>query len=402
MKLADHAYILKDFRKNKQDTVIIIPVHQEYKILQKHLMLLSNQTTKKFDAAIILNFFSDDKKIINICKNKKIDFGIVLIKRKSDSGSAGGFADGQLFALENGYRYIILADVDCFPKDRDLIEYLLKYRKVGYACSSIKMIDNKKEVSINKYGNPPFYCLFSRMIVETYGIYFREMYAGGEDLEYQERINSAPLIIKRYCTHPYPKPFEKPTKYLAYLINGIKITKNVSAILTYAVTILISIPIYLAFCPNEIKRISLIFLYLLIKNKYGKDAYDRLLVKLKTYSKKEDKNTIKMKITTAFHLTKNFLSQAIELITKTWRKKIIVQRTYSGVLLILIAISARRLDYMVGKNKYLLITDNTNPAFHLLKMLSLFPLGLATLLVILIFMFLKVFTQPNTHKYGLE
>ncbi len=109
--LSDYASVLLERRKNSQ-VLIVMPFYDNYAAIAKHLELLSAQTTSDFDIVIVASVVSDEKKLREIIDGGNYKFGVALVKRKEDTGSAGGYFTGEKYALENGYRAILIGDDD--------------------------------------------------------------------------------------------------------------------------------------------------------------------------------------------------------------------------------------------------------------------------------------------------
>lgn len=399
------AYVVKDFRKRRNDTLVIIPLYKEYEILKQHLNILKKQTFQNFDVILVLNNITDEKKVIDLCKDLRFEFGLIIAKRREDTGSAGGFATGQVYALENDYEYMILADVDCLPVDRNLIYTLYQNRnQESYVCPTILYNDEGKTILISKIGNPPFYCLFHRKIIERYGLYFLPIYIGADDVEYLERIKSAKLVIESRGTHPLIIPLTNPSKYFFYLLQGVIISKEPRRLLNYLLTALFSIPIFLIFYPRYGREAAIKFILLLLQFKYGKEAYVQFGAEYQKYiryfSSPLLSNYMVMNIETSFHKEKRFLLSIFSYIIKVFRKDVIIERSYSGVLLNIVAMFSKSLKYKTNDSQYLEISDNSNPLMHFLKLHLFFIFFVSFIFFLIIFIGIKATKQPSTFRYG--
>jgi rhamnopyranosyl-N-acetylglucosaminyl-diphospho-decaprenol beta-1,3/1,4-galactofuranosyltransferase len=107
----------KRYGRIGKDTLVIMPFYNSYDYLSRHIELLKRQTFKGFDLLIVLSSVSDGKKVDEILGTAAPDYGIIAVKRKDDTGSAGGFYAGQKYALEHGYQYMVITDDDCLPVD---------------------------------------------------------------------------------------------------------------------------------------------------------------------------------------------------------------------------------------------------------------------------------------------
>jgi len=164
----------------KSDTAIIIPTYKRPHILKEHLKELTKQTTKDFDVVIV---YGNEDDILND------EFGLSAthIKRKEDIGSAGGFYLGEKFCIEEGYKQIILADDDCYPVSKNLIESVVKGLKNGAALVFPKIKtnesgDGKPNCIIAQYGG------LKADVLKIIGLTYLPFYQSGEDIELYQRI----------------------------------------------------------------------------------------------------------------------------------------------------------------------------------------------------------------------
>jgi len=172
--------------RKKSNRCIVIPTGTQFDLLDAHLKLLAKQDTDNFDVLIIgkrptlpsrLNILSCDE--------------IYPV------GSSGGFGLGQVQAYLLGYEYIINADLDCLPISTNLISTLVSmagenHKVIEPLSMSNRNYDPKKindKHNINHYGTVP------REILEQYGFVNFRFYRGGEELDFDTRLEAEGALI---------------------------------------------------------------------------------------------------------------------------------------------------------------------------------------------------------------
>jgi GT2 family glycosyltransferase len=208
---------IKDLRgKKRGKTAIVIPTWRKNGLMGEHIKRLASQEHGGFDAIIV--YSEEDEFLEDTC-------GIpsVHIKRKTDSGSAGGFYVGEKFALENGYQYIILSDNDCFPESKTLVQDLLRALEDGadVAFPKIRNADGK-EPEANRL-LPQYGCMRADVLRDV-GLSYLPLHFGGEDVELFERMRKRGCRIAKidsvayHAQHAGVSPFAcKESKMRYYL-----------------------------------------------------------------------------------------------------------------------------------------------------------------------------------------
>ena len=171
----------------KSSCCIVIPAGNEAAMLEKHLELLSRQTTKEFDVLVV-------------GKPAKVPAGmnVMFYEERRPVGSSGGFGLGQVQAYLLGYEYITSADLDCFPISGNLVEGLVADAKAtGKVAMPLSLFDrgydpkkSRQNHIINHYGTA------SRKVLESCGFMDFRFYKGGEDVEMQKRLEECGLVFR--------------------------------------------------------------------------------------------------------------------------------------------------------------------------------------------------------------
>ncbi|MFH0737711.1 MAG: glycosyltransferase [Candidatus Micrarchaeota archaeon] len=200
---------IRDDRRKRKDTAVVIPSYKNPSLLKKHLSKLSEQTFKDFDAIVVLG--GDDEALL-----ERYEFGILYLRRKLDFGSAGAFYAGEKRAFEDGYRTIVLADDDCLPQGPDLLGNLVAKAQEKKVAKAQRMdVPRKPRMAVL-----PQYGAITRDVFERVGFSFLPFYTGGEDVELEIRMNRAGLntdnfIEDRHC-HPMMPTFLLWPRYKLY------------------------------------------------------------------------------------------------------------------------------------------------------------------------------------------
>ena len=227
-------YLDNLFIKKQSEGCIWIVFFNEKDFLQKHLKALDNQTTK-IDIFIINNWlkFEQLKEITSDYKNLRINF----INLKNNLWAAWSLYFFTKLAVENWYDYVIFADIDAIPIDKNLVENLIKAYKEWYNHIIPKWFERKWSTSYLLH-----YHLISTEIVKKTWYPNINMFMRKDDSEYSQRINQYKnlkiKIINNFISHPVIKGsnssfwyyfivrnslffYKKYWKFKNYLIEGI-------------------------------------------------------------------------------------------------------------------------------------------------------------------------------------
>lgn len=409
MLFSEHALIIGDsgLKKARKSTLVIIPFYREYKSLEIHIRHLSHQSCKNFDALVVLNALSDEAKTAMAVKKGKPNFRVILAKRIEDTGSAGGFFTGQLFAIEKHYKSMILADTDCLPIHKDVILQLLESESAGYACASSMVARNGKPSM--EPGKIPMYCLISRRVALRRGLYYAPIYLGGDDLEYSERMRCEPVQIRAYCQHrcfcekcknkgfcPHPTAdhIRALRKTWAYRLHALMVSKDPAYFLASYKHFIMMSSIAFFFMEGG----SEIFLNMVITCLSVKPSKKSLNSMLLTSNSVETKRF--MVVDEPKHWNSFRLKKRIAEVFLLIRRDITLRKVYSESYLYFAAMFARSLSYCPEK-KPVLISRNDNRILHFLK-IAVFPFFILVYFFVfgMIFIPVKIIRQPKTEGYG--
>lgn len=258
----------------KCTNAIIMPCYNEKEIVLQHLELLAKQRTNNFDVLLVLSNIMDAKEMEKTVKKAKYSFGVVLLRRASDTGSAGGFYVGEKYALENGYKCVILADADALPIDRNLVEKLIEAHQKGNEIVLPKclfMLDGKK---VYEHRGPHFYGMISSNLLKKAGLHFAPLYLGADDSEFIIRMMKFAQIayVESTLIHPARHSiFANFDRSVLYRINDmlLVIPKHM---LLYLYSFSLIFPAYIIFGTSHTRKAGLHMLKCILFRKYGKDA----------------------------------------------------------------------------------------------------------------------------------
>jgi len=402
--------------KRRGGLLVAMPCFNEYQLLLRHLDILTRQSFQDFDLLIVLGKDFDGQKLVSYALGKKFKFGIIVCRRNSDSGSAGGFAAGQKYALENGYKYVILADVDCLPRDKRLIERLYGSRQAGFV-SPTEAFDGEDGFrfapdSKNRDAYTPVthYCLYSIGLVKKYGLMFAPIYTGADDAEYAERIREKREFIGCAVAHPFAigdTVCRKPASFWLYVLNTLAIIKSKRRIAFNFLRAAFSVPVMFLFFPKYGHDLSKKIAANLASFTYGKKALESLKTDIGPYiaGREEFDYSRSRKIFYSDFPVPN-LSLAKKIAGELFAcfgKSVSIERSTSDLLITALAVSAKELHCKVGANQYLLVAKNKNPLAHAAKLLAFAALFLPFALLLLgIYLPSKLIRQPKTLGYGLN
>ncbi len=394
---------VREFDRQGQDLLIVIPFYNEYPLLFEHLERLSKQTVGAFDVIVVMEPGGEVERVARFMKGKKLGFGLVAAVRKENSGCSGGIFAGQRYALENGYRYMILTDVDCLPYDKDLVEELMKNKERGLVGSINEADGEKPQIDEQGYktsqGAGFHYQLYSSELIRRYGLCYKPLYYGADDCEYSERIKERSYIVRRYYQHSSEITYRKFDKYWLYTTNTAHITGVPKAFFRFLGTVALSLPMLLLFFPGYGRKTFLGLLKVTLLFTIGKESKKHLESGFASFVVQENE------------LAGSFLrvdysgkgpGLALRGLPALFRKRVVLTNVTSGLAATLTSIAPKKAYMEVDDGHLLLIADNESLPLHLLKILGLFfllPLFLAPYL--LLASLVKALKTPHTTGYGL-
>lgn len=184
---------IQDGRTAKNNVAIIMPSFRGAEKLEKEITYLKQQTFQDFDLVIV--YGPGDPFI----KNRE-NFSMVHIRRNDDYGSAGGFYTGERFVIEQGYEYVLLADDDCFPTDKTLIESILQIlRKESAVVFPTADVGDPNFIR-HLMG---FYAAMRADTIRKAGLSWMPFHYYCEDLEWHKRLGgySRDVVIPNTVVH---------------------------------------------------------------------------------------------------------------------------------------------------------------------------------------------------------
>jgi len=404
----------KKYCKCKNDLLIIIPCFINYDILVKHLGYLSKQTFQKFDVVIVLGPNFDDAKLFNFLEKNNFGFGTIVIKRKEDTGSAGGFFAGQKYGMENNYQYMINADDDCMPVDPNIIESLYSKKELGYVCSTQKLVieSNYKTVS-----NPPCiaqYTLFSASMFKKYGFFYAPLYCGAEDSEFLQRIaNEKFHIVSNIVEHPYTIAgkfvLKNPSRQWLYILsNMIMLKLNMSMLNLFFLFSLLT-ALSLLFITMYGFGLFISLNTLLFSFTLGKKAYNKLNLSIKQTILTKDQIPVNLETINdrdTRYLEGDAKAKLFRIFRESFpyfRKDVVILNTFSYLKIIMLGSFCRTLYFKMDDGSYMLISKNSSIIPHIAKLFVVPVFAVFYfILIILLFVPLKLLKQPRTMGYGLN
>ena len=270
---SEYAALIKEDRKGGA-ILLIMPFYTNYPALFKHLDSLTKQTFTGFDVVIVANAVSDEKRINDFIAKGKFPFGIAVVKRKEDTGSAGGYFTGEKYALEKGYQAVIIGDDDCLPMDDRLIEKMVAQWKGGFLAAGpeCRFLMEDKVVYTNRA--LPFYNLIDISLLKKGGLHYLPAYIGADDIDFTLRVGKGVKIsqVDSYVTHPARHSiFANFERSLLYRINQMLLTVP-ECFVDYMYDFAIICPIYLIFGSARAKAGAAHILESVLAHRYGKEA----------------------------------------------------------------------------------------------------------------------------------
>lgn len=404
MRLSDFAAIVKDDIVQRKHAIVLMPVFREYESIREHLAFLSAQDSQDFDLVIVMNAHTEGNRVMDILRSAKPAFGTAVIKRKEDTGSAGGFFTGQLYALEKGYQFQIFADADCYPTDTALVGSLIRAGHHGYVSHPVHNTVNGKRLLTTPATVIAQYCLLSSEIVRSMGLYYMPLYLDADDLEYMERIGRKPFVISNAATHPLPfSGLRNPDRYLRSKINTLTVSKNFRTLLMNFIITSALLPALALFAPGFGGKAHLSSLQCLLMHRYGKAAASAINSDFMDFvgTPAPGDGFAKAYYGSAFGSdSRGFVP--LRAIRDSFRKDVEIEAVSSITLTLLVMLSSRRCRISLGNDKCLTLSDNRNPLLHALR-LAAFAFCFPAIALLLLFVFLpqKIFFQPKTMRYGL-
>lgn len=274
MRFSELVTFTKQYNKMGGGVLIIIPFYTNYDALSRHLYLLTRQTVQSFDLIIVLNAVSDEEKVMKLVEGSGCKFGVMLAKRKEDTGSAGGYFTGERYAIENGYRAIVIGDDDCLPVEPALLAKSIAAWRGGALATAPEvrfMMDNQP---IYTSRAAVFYGLLDISLLKKNGLHYLPMYIGADDAEFSFRSIGGIRIfpVDSFVIHPARHSiFTDFNRSLLYRINLMLLVVP-DLIEEYMYNFAGICPVYLIFGSRAARDGALHVLKSVILHRFGKEA----------------------------------------------------------------------------------------------------------------------------------
>lgn len=413
MRFEEFVAYTKEYGKRETDLLLVLTSYVSYADVERHLGDLAKQTFTNFNLLLVLGLPFDDVKLQAHLEKKKYPFGIVLAKENERRGCTGGFFEGQKYALEKEYKYIVMADDDYVPIDRTLMESLYKNREKGYVVPTVNFVEGEYRKQ-GFGGGPAQYSLFSVEVFKKYGLYYMPLFHGADDAEFVERMGGRKgFQIQERVEHPYiagRRLFSLFDRALLFLLQAIIIIKDGRTLLYNMAQFAFMLSVALFFLPKYGRRIFAAMSALLLTYTYGKKAhakaksgYEEFITDTKAAHEGKFETVDEMDAKYIDEGGRKKLGGIVGEMLRTLRKNVVVENTFSFSKPFFLSILARKVHVRLGENKYLLLGDNGNVFLHFVKLLAFavfLPAYFALLMVL--FVPIKMLKQPKTMGYGLE
>jgi len=385
-------------------------------MLFEHLGALQKQTGAEFDVAVVISRAMDAKAVLGKIRKKRYGYAVALMQRAQDTGSAGGFFLGDMYAVEKGYECVIFADVDGIPGQNDLVQKLVAEFDAGEKLVIPKNRLYYKEETVAVHGCLHHYGLVSCSIMRKCGLHYAPLYLGADDLEYGIRLQKLAKVrrIGRSVSHPFvvlgSKNFEREAVYNVNMAL-FAIPQNIKYYLYVAGFLPAS---FLAFGTKRAREYAKTVLWALLFRKYGAELsaslrkvepqrreieelenYGAVLSPIKSMG---GKNVCIIGKSHSQNEGAKFF-EGFSFIPKVFGKETLAFLA-SGNIIAASMIFAKKVWVKEGEEAFL-IADNSNPLLWLCRMGAFFILLPGLVCFALITLLLNIARKENTWGYGL-
>lgn len=269
----DYAEIVLERRK-RDDVLLVLPFYTNYQAMFSNLELLARQGCQDFDVIVVANAVSDEKKILEFVGKLGMRYGIVVAKRREDTGSAGGYFTGEKYALEKGYGAVVHVDDDCLPVSPDLLGKLIAKWKAGALAAGPECRFLLGSETIYSSKSTVFYGLVDCSLIGARGLHYVPMYIGADDLEFGYRVVHGERTewVDSHVTHPARHSiFANFERSLLYRINTMLmvIPRRLDE---YMYGFALVCPVYAIFGSERSRKGGLHMLRCVLAHRFGKDA----------------------------------------------------------------------------------------------------------------------------------
>lgn len=405
------------FGKRNGSCSIIIPCYSELAMLEEHLNALSLQDNLDFDVIIVASNVLDMEKARKLATGRQ--FCVSIIRRGSDTGSAGGFYAGQRYAMANGCKCMIFADVDAIPIGKSTVGTLLSAFESGHELvqSGAKLHFEGESVVDSKPAVLPFYALISASLVKRAGYVFAPAYNGSEDNDYLRRLSSLakPFVCGNWVRHPVITPFFSKSfdRDGRYIINQLVLLSGPRMAGYHFFTTALLAPIFIIFGKPYARSLAIFVLQNTLLGRYGRVLADFRTSQQESVAKvSTDGFGIVLTTLEKQKCLKNaeFIPQVQGIAAKLMRplhaarmclrKKSLLYITNQLSIPVSMVFGRESWLYARDGTAYP-IADNGNPFIHALR-LVLFAFSFPFFLSFSAFLFiLRMALKPETRGYGL-
>jgi glycosyltransferase involved in cell wall biosynthesis len=398
-------------RGKKSNVAIIIPCFNETDLLSRHLSLLSRQIKKDFEVIVVTSSLMNTGDIVKIAE--KLPFLTTILKRKNETGSAGGFFIGAKYAYNRGAKAVIFADVDAFPKNNDLVKALVGEFNKGadlVTPTSILTADGQdvaRETVLNQY------CLVSSRLISKAGFHFAPLYLGADDFEFMARLKgiAKPVKINKYVLHPImefgARSFQRS---VAYCINLALISIPANFVY-YLYFFGFAVPCMMVFGRGYAREAALNSVRCAFVYAYGKDTYINIADEktessgVRGINKDILVSPIKSGAETSIYRYASSgmdkIKNSLGLATAVFRKKTALSRI-NLMTTILSMMLCSRVWMLKNDNTGYLLADNGNIVMHALRTIAFCAILPFFALLSVFTLFVNSIRKPNTLGYGVE
>jgi hypothetical protein len=245
--------------------------------------------------------------------------------------------------------------------------------------------------------------------VEKIGIYYAPLYLGGDDMEYNqriERVKPRPYVIDKLCEHPFfggDSIFRKFDRYWLYLLHAILFSRDLRFFAINFANLLFTSLVLLLFFPPYGRAVAGQALSLLLSYTYGKSAISRLKFDLGAFI--TDARLIDRKKYIIYSDAERIrgFGESFRLFVSNFGRKFLILRTNHVFKAVTLgAIFSGEIYFMLDENRYLKIAKRGSAPGHVIRVLAFIAiLPIYAAVLSMIFLPMKLLRQPDTWRYGL-
>ncbi|MEM2954834.1 MAG: hypothetical protein QW625_02705 [Candidatus Nanoarchaeia archaeon] len=177
-------------RKGKADEVLFCPVSDEHQL--KEFIT----TIRKLEGYGTIDYLFLYKKGFPINPKSELFDGLSAIHAEENIplGSSGVFFVGSYALFQEGYKVIVIADIDAIPSSKKILSILLR-RAYELQKVAVPLNNPKENIVPAKTYVTNHWGAFHRSVFEKVGFYTPYMWRGGEDYDFMLRLKEAGLLL---------------------------------------------------------------------------------------------------------------------------------------------------------------------------------------------------------------